>query len=65
MTEGVVTLAGTMDRRSETEIAVSMTRRIGGVVDVVADLTYRLDDAHLRPDDRGPHGVTEDRLRRP
>ncbi|MFE1285778.1 CBS domain-containing protein [Streptomyces sp. NPDC058751] len=62
--DGVVTLTGDMDRRSETEIVVSMTRRIDGVVDVVSDLTYRLDDANLRPDDRTPHGVTEDRLRR-
>ncbi|KAB1990320.1 CBS domain-containing protein [Streptomyces triticiradicis] len=64
VTEGVVTLTGGMERKSETEIAVAMTRRIDGVVDVVADLTYRLDDAHLRPDDRAPRGVTEDWLRR-
>ncbi|MGW4084306.1 CBS domain-containing protein [Streptomyces sp. NPDC004822] len=47
--EGVVTLAGRMERRSETEIAVSMTRQIDGVVGVVNKLTYRLDDAHARP----------------
>ncbi|MGW2780157.1 CBS domain-containing protein [Streptomyces populi] len=64
VTEGVVTLTGSMERKSETEIAVAMTRRIDGVVDVVAHLTHRLDDAHLRPDDRAPRGVTEDWLRR-
>ncbi|MFF3886006.1 CBS domain-containing protein [Streptomyces sp. NPDC001914] len=66
VTEGVVTLAGQLERRSETEIAVSMTRRMDGVVDVVADLTYRLDDARLRPGQQAqvPHGVTEDWLRR-
>ncbi|MFF3448311.1 CBS domain-containing protein [Streptomyces sp. NPDC002667] len=66
VTAGVVTLAGQMERRSETEIAVSMTRRIDGVVDVVGDLTYRLDDAHPRPGEQThvPHGVTEDWLRR-
>ncbi|MFD5814287.1 CBS domain-containing protein [Streptomyces sp. NPDC127038] len=66
VTEGVVTLAGRLERRSETEIAVSMTRRIDGVVDVVGDLTYRLDDAHVRPGEQTqvPHGVTEDWLRR-
>ncbi|MFI0960803.1 CBS domain-containing protein [Streptomyces sp. NPDC021080] len=64
VTEGVVTLAGSMERKSETEIAVSMTRRIDGVVDVVSHLTHRLDDAYLRPDDRAPHGVAEDWLRR-
>lgn len=61
--EGVVTLAGRMERRSDTEIAVSTTRRIDGVVAVVDRLTYRLDDSHLRPARHEPHGVTEDRLR--
>ncbi|MGW1065077.1 CBS domain-containing protein [Streptomyces aureus] len=64
VTEGVVTLTGSMERKSETEIAVSMTRRLDGVVDVVSHLTHRLDDARLRPDDRAPHGVAEDWLRR-
>ncbi|MFF4537179.1 CBS domain-containing protein [Streptomyces aureus] len=64
VTEGVVTLTGSMERKSETEIAVSMTRRLDGVVDVVAHLAYRLDDARLRPDDRAPHGVAEEWLRR-
>jgi CBS-domain-containing membrane protein len=64
VTEGVVTLTGHMERKSETEIAVSMTRRIDGVVHVFSKLTHRLDDAHLRPDDRAPHGVAEDWLRR-
>ncbi|MEU1464262.1 CBS domain-containing protein [Streptomyces sp. NPDC005727] len=61
--EGVVTLAGRMERKSDTEIAVSMTRRIDGVVAVVDRLTYRLDDSHLRPARHQPHGVTEDWLR--
>lgn len=64
VTEGVVTFTGHMERKSETEIAVSMTRRIDGVVHVFSKLTHRLDDAHLRPDDRAPHGVAEDWLRR-
>ncbi|MGW1537360.1 CBS domain-containing protein [Streptomyces aureus] len=64
VTEGVVTLTGSMERKSETVIAVSMTRRLDGVVDVVSHLTHRLDDARLRPDDRAPHGVAEDWLRR-
>jgi CBS domain-containing protein len=64
VTEGVVTLDGHMERKSETEIAVSMTKQIDGVVAVVDKLTYRLDDAHLRPDDPGMHGVTQDWLRK-
>jgi CBS domain-containing protein len=64
--EGVVTLTGHMERKSETEIAVSMTRRIDGVVDVVGKLTYRLDDARLRTEEQiqAMHGVADDWLRR-
>ncbi|MFI6931575.1 CBS domain-containing protein [Streptomyces sp. NPDC050287] len=64
VTEGVVTLHGDMEHRSETEIAVSMARRIDGVVDVVDQLTYRLDDARLQPDEQALHGVADDWLRR-
>lgn len=62
--EGVVTLSGHMERKSETEIAVSMTRQIDGVVAVVGKLTFRLDDSHLKPDEAALHGVTDDWLRR-
>ena len=62
--EGVVTLSGHMERKSETEIAVSMTKHIDGVVAVVDMLTYRLDDARIRPDEQAMHGVTDDWLRR-
>ncbi|MGW7386305.1 CBS domain-containing protein [Streptomyces sp. NPDC054794] len=62
--EGVVTLAGHMERKSETEIAVSMTKQIDGVVAVVDNLTYRLDDSHAQPDQPALHGVADDWLRR-
>ncbi|MFE6196135.1 CBS domain-containing protein [Streptomyces sp. NPDC057838] len=62
--DGVVTLDGCLERKSETEIAVSMTRRIDGVVAVTDRLTYRLDDSHLRPGEPALHGVTEDWLRK-
>ncbi|MGW3126362.1 CBS domain-containing protein [Streptomyces sp. NPDC001123] len=62
VTEGVVTLTGRMERKAETEIAVSMTRRIDGVVDVVDHLTYRLDDARIR-EEQALHGAADDRLR--
>ncbi|KPI11078.1 transcriptional regulator, Rrf2 family [Actinobacteria bacterium OK006] len=62
--EGVVTLTGQVERRSEAEIAASMTDRIDGVVAVVDRLTYRLDDSHLRPDEPALHGVTEEWLRK-
>ncbi|MHC5909202.1 CBS domain-containing protein [Streptomyces sp. S6] len=48
VTEGVVTLRGRLERRSDTEIAVAMTRRVDGVVDVLDQLTHRLDDTHNR-----------------
>jgi CBS domain-containing protein len=62
--EGVVTLAGQMERRSETEIALSMTRQIDGVVGVVDKLTHRLDDSRLQPEAQALHGVADDWLRR-
>ncbi|WNM31241.1 CBS domain-containing protein [Streptomyces sp. Li-HN-5-11] len=62
--EGVVTLAGQMERKSETEIAVSMTKQIDGVVAVVDNLTYRLDDSHVQPAEAALHGVADDWLRR-
>ncbi|XUL91715.1 CBS domain-containing protein [Streptomyces galilaeus] len=57
--EGVVTLSGHMERKSETEIALSMTRQVDGVVAVVDQLTYRQDDAHIQPEEQTYHGVTE------
>jgi osmotically-inducible protein OsmY len=62
--QGVVTLSGQMERKSETEIAVSMTRQVDGVVGVVDKLTWRLDDAHIEPAEQALHGVTDPWLRR-
>jgi CBS domain-containing protein len=61
--DGVVTLAGRLESRSEAEIAVAMTRQIDGVVAVVGELTWRLDDTRLRSDEQVLHGVADDRLR--
>ncbi|WP_310718991.1 CBS domain-containing protein [Streptomyces lydicus] len=61
--EGVVTLAGRLECKSDTEVAVSMTRRVDGVVAVVDRLTYRLDDSHQQPVRQAPRGITEDWLR--
>ncbi|MER6422846.1 CBS domain-containing protein [Streptomyces sp. NPDC001137] len=62
--EGVVTLSGQMERKSETEIALSMTRQIDGVVAVVDKLTYRLDDAKIQPQEQALHGVADEWLRK-
>ncbi|MEV6160185.1 BON domain-containing protein, partial [Nonomuraea sp. NPDC052129] len=42
---GVVTLSGQMDRKTETAIAVRMTGRVNGVVDVIDELTWKHDDS--------------------
>ncbi|GAA2208977.1 CBS domain-containing protein [Nonomuraea monospora] len=42
--QGVVTLSGWIERRSEAAIAVRMTHRVNGVVDVVDQLDWRQDD---------------------
>ncbi|WP_240972398.1 CBS domain-containing protein [Nonomuraea composti] len=43
--QGVVTLSGWMERRTEAAIAVRMTRRVNGVVDVIDRLTWKTDDS--------------------
>jgi CBS-domain-containing membrane protein len=40
----VVTLQGDVDRKSDVEILVRLTKEVDGVVDVVNRLTYRWDD---------------------
>jgi CBS-domain-containing membrane protein len=46
--QGVVTLSGQMDRRTEARIASRMTGRVNGVVDVIDKLTWKHDDVHVR-----------------
>ncbi|MGW3647126.1 BON domain-containing protein [Streptomyces sp. NPDC000878] len=62
--EGVVTLSGQLEHRTEIEIAVRLTRQIDDVVAVADQLTFRLDDAHLRLTERATHGVADDWLRK-
>jgi CBS-domain-containing membrane protein len=42
--DGVVTLSGELQLRSSTTIAVRLTRKVDGVVDVIDKLTYVIDD---------------------
>lgn len=44
VTEGIVTLSGTVEQRSTAEMAEQLVRRLDGVVDVVSALGYRVDD---------------------
>ena len=63
--EGVVTLTGRLERRSDITIAVNTTRRVDGVVAVVDQLSYRIDDTHMRPVEQAAlHGVADDWMRR-
>ncbi|MFD8565441.1 CBS domain-containing protein [Streptomyces sp. NPDC057694] len=62
--EGVVTLDGQVERRSEKDIAGRMTGHIDGVIGVVDKLTYRLDDSRLRSDEPAVRGIADDWLRK-
>ncbi|MEV1063608.1 CBS domain-containing protein [Streptomyces sp. NPDC050263] len=62
--DGVVTLTGQLERRSEIPVAVGMTRRLDGVVDVVDHLSYRIDDKPPQPTGLAVHGVADDWLRK-
>jgi CBS domain-containing protein len=47
VTDGVVTLAGELGRKSMIPIAIRMTQAVDGVVDVVGQLRFAVDDTHL------------------
>ncbi|MFH8801961.1 CBS domain-containing protein [Streptomyces sp. NPDC017936] len=61
--DGVVTLTGQLERRSEITVAVGLTRRLDGVVDVVDHLSCRIDDKHPQRTGLVVHGVADDWLR--
>lgn len=54
--DGVVTLAGTLERRSEVELAEALTARTPGVVAVHNELEFSTDDSHLEHDMAAAHG---------
>ena len=45
--DGVVTLRGELEHRTEVQLLEELTRRIAGVVRVVSELTFRVDDRKL------------------
>lgn len=47
VTDGVVTLTGTLDRRTDTMLAVHLARAVAGVVDVVDELSFDFDDTMM------------------
>jgi CBS domain-containing protein len=52
VTDGVVTMAGTVEERSTAELAEQLVRRLDGVIDVIPRLAYRIDDGGI---DCRPH----------
>jgi CBS domain-containing protein len=48
--QGVVTLGGTLDRRSTIALVVEIVQSVAGVVDVVSHLSYHYDDRKARPE---------------
>jgi CBS domain-containing protein len=46
--DGVVTLAGILDRRTTARIAVRLAARVTGVVEVIDGLHYEWDDTHVK-----------------
>jgi osmotically-inducible protein OsmY len=43
--DGIVTLSGELEQRTQIPVAVQMTHQVDGVVDVVDRLDYALDDS--------------------
>jgi CBS domain-containing protein len=49
VTEGMVTLAGEVEKKSMIPFALRMARSVDGVVDVTSELTFAVDDTRLPP----------------
>lgn len=47
VTDGIVTLRGEVERKSMVPLAARMARSVDGVVDVVNELAYAIDDSRL------------------
>lgn len=54
---GVVTLTGQLDNRTLTQMAVRYTETVAGVVDVVDELTYAVDDLAVARGDSAPPAI--------
>lgn len=55
--DGMVTLEGRLEHRSDIPRAIGLAWRVDGVIGVVNSLTFRLDDIH-RPDKHPSHRIT-------
>lgn len=61
--DGVVILSGTLERSGQAELAVRLARRVDGVVAVVDNLRFQMDDSHARPVDKAARELSEEWLR--
>jgi CBS domain-containing protein len=52
--EGVATVSGLADRKTTKELAIAITARSPGVVEVKDELNYGWDDSHLKAETDGP-----------
>jgi len=57
--DGVVTLGGQVDRKSQIPVAVTLTAQVDGVVDVVDNLGFVFDDSHFGAADEVKLGLTD------
>ncbi|WP_137991144.1 CBS domain-containing protein [Streptomyces vilmorinianum] len=55
--DGVVTLGGRVQRRSQVQMILKLTERMDGVVAVVDRLSARVDDSQLTPPARAAHDM--------
>ncbi|MFD5256327.1 CBS domain-containing protein [Streptomyces bobili] len=58
--DGVVTLAGQLERFSDIQVAVRLAQEVDGVISVVDNLTYRYDDSGSRPRRQTPPPARDD-----
>ncbi|NUK83586.1 BON domain-containing protein [Streptomyces lunaelactis] len=64
VTNGVVTLSGELERRSEKAVALRMTEWVNGVVAVIDELTYTFDDRDVPTVNPAAAGAGESWTRR-
>ena len=54
--DGVVTLEGQLERRSQIRVVLQLTQRLDGVVSVVDRLSSRVNDSGLTPPEGAEYG---------
>jgi CBS domain-containing protein len=57
--DGVVTLSGQVDRKSQIPAALELTAQVEGVVDVIDQLDFVFDDSHFGPADEVKVGLSD------